>query len=102
MERQDLLDMMSRLELAGMRAAYDEVLASGLKRKHGVQDILGDLLKAEIAEKQARSVKYQLTTARLPLAKELTDFTFAGTPINEALLREIAGGASWICSATSC
>jgi len=35
-----------------MRAAYDEVLASGLKRKHGVQDILGDLLKAEIAEKR--------------------------------------------------
>ena len=32
MERQDLLEMMSRLELAGMRAAYDEVLASGLKR----------------------------------------------------------------------
>ena len=29
MERQDLLDMMTRLELAGMRAAFDEVLATG-------------------------------------------------------------------------
>jgi DNA replication protein DnaC len=93
MERQDLLDMMTRLELAGMRAAFDEVLATGLKRKHAVQDIIGDLLKAEIAEKQARSIKYQLTTARLPLAKELAEFDFTGTPINEALARSLAGGA---------
>ena len=87
MERQDLLDMMGRLQLAGMRAAFDEVLATGLKRKHAVQDIIGDLLKAEIAEKQARSIKYQLTMARLPLAKELAEFDFAGTPVNEALVR---------------
>ena len=93
MERQDLLDMMTRLELAGMRAAFDEVLATGLKRKHAVQDIIGDLLKAEIAEKQARSIKYQLTTARLPLAKELAEFDFSGTPINEVLVRSLAGGA---------
>jgi TolB-like protein len=29
------------------------------------------LLSAEIAEKQARSIKYQLTIAKLPLAKSL-------------------------------
>ncbi len=54
-----------------------------------VEDGVGE---GEIAEKQARSIKYQRTTARLPLAKELADFTFAGTPIDEALLRELAGG----------
>jgi hypothetical protein len=32
------------------------------------QRVVGELLKAEIAEKQARSIKYQLTIARLPLA----------------------------------
>ncbi len=31
----------------------------------------GDLLTAEISEKQARSIKYQMTIAKLPLAKEL-------------------------------
>ena len=92
MERQDILEMMAKLELAGMRAAFDEVLTTGLKRKHSIQAIIADLLKAEIAEKQARSIKYQLTTARLPLAKELGDFAFDGTPINEALVRNLAGG----------
>jgi len=30
-------------------------------------------------EKQARSIKYQLTIAKLPLAKDIDDFNFAGT-----------------------
>ncbi|MET4349983.1 hypothetical protein ABIC07_009512 [Bradyrhizobium sp. RT9a] len=33
-------------------------------------------LNAEINEKQARSIKYQLTIAKLPLAKDLDDFQF--------------------------
>jgi DNA replication protein DnaC len=90
MERQEILALMDELKLAGMRAAFDEVLANGVKRQHPVPKIVGDLLKAEIAEKQARSIKYRLTIAKLPLAKELADFEFAGTPINEALVRELA------------
>jgi DNA replication protein DnaC len=93
MERQHILAMMDELKLAGMHAAFDEVVANGLKRQHPVPQIVGDLLKAEIAEKQACSIKYRLTTAKLPLAKELADFEFAGTPINEALVRELATGA---------
>ena len=54
--------------------------------------MVGDLLSAEISEKQARSIKYQISIAKLPLAKDLDDFTFADTPINEALVRDLAGG----------
>ena len=92
MERQEILAIMDELKLAGMRAAFDEIVANGLKRQHPVPRIVGELLKAEIAEKQARSIKYRLTIAKLPLAKELADFEFAGTPINEALVRELAAG----------
>lgn len=93
MERHQILEMLHELKLYGMRAAFDEVVAAGLKRQLSVPHIIGDLLQAEIAEKQARSVKYQITIARLPLAKELSDFDFAGTPINEGLVRDLAGGA---------
>jgi DNA replication protein DnaC len=80
---------MSGLKLFGMKAAYDEIIATAVKRQHEPQRIVGDLLAAEIAEKQARSIKYQMTTARLPLAKDLDDFTFDGTPINaSARVRE--------------
>jgi len=93
MERHEILEMMAELKLAGMRAAFDELVADGLKRQHSALRIVGELLKAEIAEKQARSIKYQMTIAKLPLAKELADFDFTGTPINEALVRELATGA---------
>lgn len=92
MERHKILEMMGELKLAGMRAAFDEVLTNGVKRQHSVQQIVGDLLAAEIAEKQARSIRYQVAAAKLPLAKELADFEFTGSPINEALVRDLASG----------
>lgn len=90
MERQEVIEMMGTLQLAGMRAAYDEVIAAGVKRQHPAQRVVGELLKAEIAEKRARSIKYQMTIARLPLAKELADFEFADTPINQPLVCDLA------------
>ncbi len=92
MERTEILDMMGELKLYGMRAAYDETLSTALKRQHEPQRFVGDLLRAEISEKQARSIKYQITASKLPLAKDLDDFVFKGTPINEALVRDLAGG----------
>ena len=93
MDRTQIFELMGALKLYGMRAAYDEVMAAGIKRQHEPPRIVGDLLKAEIAEKQARSIKYQLAIARLPLAKDIDDFQFDGTPFNEALVRELATGA---------
>ena len=92
MERNQVLELMGTLKLYGMRGAYDEVMATGIKRQHEPPRIVGDLLTAEISEKQARSIKYQLTVAKLPLAKDIEDFVFDGTPVNEALMRELASG----------
>jgi DNA replication protein DnaC len=92
MERTEVLDLMGTLKLYGMRGAYDEVMATAIKRQHEPPRIVGDLLSAEIAEKQARSIKYQLTVAKLPLAKDIDDFDFTDTPVNEALVRDLATG----------
>ena len=93
MERNEVLEMMGVLKLYGVKAAHDETLATALGRKHEPQRFVGDLLRAEISEKQARSIKYQLTIAKLALAKDVDDFAFKDTPINEALLPDLAGGA---------
>ncbi|WP_434622232.1 IS21-like element helper ATPase IstB [Tabrizicola sp. M-4] len=93
MERTQILDLMGSLKLYGMRSAYDEVMAAGIKRQHEPPRIVGDLLQSEIAEKQARSIRYQMTVAKLPLAKDIEEFDFTGTPINEGLVRELATGS---------
>src|ERR1700674_3406906 len=92
MERSQLFDLMGELKLYGMKAAFDEIMTTAIKRQHEPQRIVGDLLNAEISEKQALSIKYQLTIAKLPLAKDLDDFQFEGTPINETLVNDLAGG----------
>jgi DNA replication protein DnaC len=92
MERSQLFDLMGELKLYGMKAAFDEIMATAIKRQHEPQRIVGDLLNAEINEKKARSIKYQLTIAKLPLAKDIDDFQFEDTPINETLVRDLAGG----------
>jgi DNA replication protein DnaC len=89
MDRSEILKMMASLQLSGMRAAYDEIVTTGIKRKHSVDQIIASLLKAEIAEKHARSIRYQMGIAKLPLAKELA---FKDTPINEQLVRDLANG----------
>jgi DNA replication protein DnaC len=88
MERTQIFDLMGELKLFGMRSAYDDVMAAGIRRQHEPPQIVGDLLKAEIAEKQARSIKYQMTIAKLPLAKDIDDFDFGGTTVNETLVRQ--------------
>ncbi|KEA05556.1 IS21-like element helper ATPase IstB [Rhizobium rhizogenes] len=92
MERTQVFELMSTLKLYGMRSAYDEVMGNGIKRQHEPPRIVGDLLQSEIAEKQARSIRYQLSIAKLPLAKDIDDFDFADTPVNESLVRELATG----------
>ena len=96
MERSQLFDLMGELKLYGMKAAFDEIMTTAVKRQHEPQRIVGDLLNAEINEKQARSIKYQLTIAKLPLAKGLDDFQFDGTTLNldrsAMILEAVAGG----------
>jgi len=92
MERHDVLELMGQLKLAGMRAAYDEIVGAGVKRKHPISWIVGDLLAAEVADKLARSIKYRLSMAKLPLAKDLSDFDFKASAVNETLVREMHGG----------
>jgi DNA replication protein DnaC len=102
MERSEILTTMGELKLYGMKNAYDEIIATAIKRQHEPERVVGDLLTAEIAEKQARSIKYQMTIAKLPLAKDIEDFDFAGTPINEMLVGTSPAATSSPMSATWC
>ena len=75
-----------------MKTAFDQIITAAVKRQHEPQRVIGDFLAAEVAEKQARSIKYQIAIAKLPLAKDIDDFSFAGTPVNETLVCDLAGG----------
>ena len=93
MRRSDIMTLMTGLGMRGMKAAYDELVADARKRDRGVEWLLGRLLEAEVADKRARSIKRQMTIAKLPSVKELSEFDFGVSPADEAAVRRQADGA---------
>jgi DNA replication protein DnaC len=91
--RNQVLETMACLQLHGMRAAFDEVVAAGLKHRDTPEKILLDLLHAESAERRLRSIRYRLGQARFPLDKDLDTFDFAASPVNEPLVRSLYQGS---------
>ncbi|MFO0002730.1 MAG: ATP-binding protein, partial [bacterium] len=50
------------------------------------------LLKAETAEREVRSIGYQIKAARFPAYKDLARLDFASSEVNQALARQLHRG----------
>ena len=84
-----MIQAFAQLGLKGMAGAFDETVTTGLQRNRTAMEILADLLKAETAHRQAASIRYRLSAAKLPVMKDLAAFSFEGSPINEGLVRTL-------------
>jgi DNA replication protein DnaC len=51
--------------------------------------ILSQLLKAEMAEREVRSIAYHMKAARFPAYKDISGYDFAASEINEATVRQL-------------
>ncbi|MDN3627805.1 ATPase, partial [Methylobacterium isbiliense] len=60
MERHTILELMVRLKLRGMRAAYDEVTTQAAKRGHAPERVVGELLAAQLADVESRATAYRM------------------------------------------
>ncbi len=76
--------MLRSLKMYGMAQAASELMEQGAPAFEAVIPILSQLLKAETAEREVRSVAYQIKAARFPAYKDLSGFDFASSEINEA------------------
>jgi DNA replication protein DnaC len=92
MQHEMVVTTLKSLKLFGMASAVDELAAQGSPAYKGVHAIFGDLLKAELAEREVRSVAYQMKIARFPAYRDLAAFDFAQSTVNEALIRQLHGG----------
>jgi len=54
--------------------------------------VLEGLIKAEVAEREVRSVNYQMKVARFPAHRDLAGFDFKESAVNEALVRTLHRG----------
>ncbi len=67
----DLIQRLKSLNLKGMATALTEILAERTRRPAAPEAWLGRLIDAEQADRQARSLRYQLAAARFPIRRGL-------------------------------
>jgi len=85
---------MDKLGLYGMKATFDELIATGIKQRATPEKILLDMLTAELAERRIRSIRYRMSQARFPVDKDLDHFDFEGSPVmNRRFVRSTRGAS---------
>jgi DNA replication protein DnaC len=88
-----MIETLGQLGLKGMAGAFDDAVTTGLQRNRTTMEMLADLLRAETAHRQAASIRYRMSAAKLPVIKALSSFVFEGSPINQGLVRSLHDGA---------
>ena len=81
--------MLRSLKMHGMAQAVTDLMEQGAPAFEAAILILSQLLKAETAEREVRSIAYQLGVARFPTYRDLAGFDFASSEVNEALVRQL-------------
>jgi DNA replication protein DnaC len=66
MQHEAMTKTLKSLKLFGMAQAVEELATQGAPAYEGAQSMLENLLKAEVAEREVRSVSYQMKVARFP------------------------------------
>lgn len=81
--REEILKLIQSLKLIGMMEAYDEVVADTIRRKATSSYCLHQLLKAESKTRTLKALQARLRGARFPAMKDLDNFIFTDTPIDQ-------------------
>ena len=81
--------MLRSLKMPGMAQTVHGLMEQGAPAFETAVPILSQLLKAEMAEREVRSIAYHMKAARFPSYKDLSGFNFAASEVNEALVRQL-------------
>ncbi len=87
-----LVVMLRGLKMFGMAQAVGELAEQGAPAFEAAVPVLSQLLKAEMAEREVRSIAYHTKAARFPAYKDLATFDFAASEVNEATVRQLHQG----------
>jgi len=84
-----IIIMLRSLKMYGLAQAVTDLMEQGAPAFEAAVPILSQLLKAELAEREVRSIAYHMKAARFPAYKDLSGFDFTSSEINEATLRQL-------------
>jgi DNA replication protein DnaC len=87
----DLTSDLKELRLYGMASAWEDLQAnSSASTLQASQWLIDHLLQAEHTDRAMRSVRYQLSSAKFPVHRDLAGFDFAESKVDQALISQLA------------
>lgn len=92
MSHDAVITTLKSLRLHGMAQALDELAQQGAALYREAMPLMSTLLKAEVAEREVRSINYQLKVARFPIYRDLSSFDFVQSAVDETLVRQLHRG----------
>jgi DNA replication protein DnaC len=87
------LAQLNALKLFGMVAALAEIQAEAPRPALTPDGYLHRLIDAEIAYRQARSLRYQLSAAKFPIHRDLVGFVWQESALAQAQIQQLASAA---------
>jgi len=89
MNTDSLITTLKSLKLYGMVDTLSTLATQGSPVYQQALPTLETLLKAEVAEREVRSINYQMTVAKFPAYRDLAGFDFAESQVDEVLVRSL-------------
>ena len=86
----DLIAQLKALHLYGMAQALTDLAADPAAPAQPPTHWVKQLIEAERADRQARTLRYQMKAARFPLHRDLAAFDFQESAVSEPRLRALA------------
>lgn len=89
MQTDSLISQLKSLRLFGIASALLELAEQASPRYQQVKPILTSLLEAEATDREVRTVKYQLKSAKFPTYRDLVGFDFDHSAVDQELIQAL-------------
>ncbi len=89
MNAESMITTLKSLKLFGMAETIADMSVQASPVYQQAVPILETLLKAEVAEREVRSINYQMKAAKFPAYKDLAGFDFTQSEVDEVLVRAL-------------
>jgi DNA replication protein DnaC len=84
-----MVTTLKSMKLHGMADAITELAEQGSPAFKQSGELLDKLIKAEVAEREVRSINYQMKIARFPAYRDLAGFKFKESVVNEPQVKTL-------------
>jgi len=85
----EIIRHLKSLKLHGMAQCWPELSAQNRISEFSPEQLLMHLIKSETAEREVRSVAYQMKAAKFPVHRDFSGFNFSESQVDEPLITEL-------------